>query len=123
MIIGVGTDLVDVDRLRVVMDRTPTITDRVFTEGEQRDAYERRDPAERFAARFAAKEALLKALGEGLGAAKMRDIEVVRAESGAPSLRLHDTAAALAERFDVTDLHLTMSHTATMAQAVVVAER
>ncbi len=120
-VIGIGNDLVDLDRFRVVLDRTPTIVGRVFTEGEQRYARQRHDPTERFGARFAAKEATMKALGVGLGEVVMRDIEVVRAESGAPSLLLHGTAAAVATERGVQRWMLTISHTDHLAQAVVVA--
>jgi holo-[acyl-carrier protein] synthase len=120
-VIGIGNDLVDLDRFRVVLDRTPTIVGRVFTEAEQRYARQRHDPTERFGARFAAKEAAMKALGVGLGEVVMRDIEVVRAESGAPSLLLHGTAAAVATERGVQRWMLTISHTDHLAQAVVVA--
>lgn len=120
-VIGIGNDLVDLDRFRTVLERTPTIIERVFTEDEQRYALLRQDPTERFGARFAAKEATMKALGVGLGEVVMRDIEVVRAESGAPSLLLHGTAAALAVERGVQRWMLTISHTDHLAQAVVVA--
>jgi holo-[acyl-carrier protein] synthase len=93
----------------------------VFTDGEQGYCRRAKDPAERFAARFAAKEAVLKALGAGLGACPMRDIEVVRAASGAPSLALHGKAAALAAERGVASWHVSLTHTPTMAEAVVVA--
>ena len=84
--IGIGVDLCEVDRMRAALERTPTLRDRVFTDDEQAYCDRRRDPTERYAARFAAKEAVLKAMGVGLGACKWREIEVVRAESGAPSV-------------------------------------
>ena len=120
-VVGVGVDLCEVERMRRTLARTSGFADRVFTPGEQ--AYCRRaaDPAERFAVRFAAKEATLKAVGAGLGACRIRDIEVVRAESGAPALLLHDTAAALAAEHGVARWHLSLTHTATMAEAVVIA--
>lgn len=118
---GVGVDLCEVDRMRRTLGRTPTFVDRVFTDGEQDYCRQAKDPAERFAARFAAKEAVLKALGAGLGACPMRDIEVVRAGSGAPSLALHGKAAALAAERGVAAWHVSLTHTPTMAEAVVVA--
>jgi holo-[acyl-carrier protein] synthase len=108
-VVGVGVDLCEVDRLRRTLARTPGFATRVYTD------------AEGLAARFAAKEAVLKALGRGLGACAFRDIEVVRAESGAPSLALHDTAARLAAEHGVTAWHVSLTHTATMAEAVVIA--
>ena len=121
MIIGIGTDLVELDRFRATLQRTPAIVDRLFTVDEQDYATRRRDPTERFAARFAAKEAVLKALGLGLGALAFRDIEVVRAESGAPALRLHGDAADLAAERGVRRWLLTMTHTERVAQAIAVA--
>ncbi len=121
--IGIGTDLVELDRFRLAMTRTPGLVDRLFTDDERAYAELRRDPTERFAARFAAKEAALKALGAGIGSCDFREIEVVRAESGAPSLRLHGRAATLAAARGVGDWRLTMTHTASLAQAVAVALR
>jgi holo-[acyl-carrier protein] synthase len=119
--IGIGTDLVDLDRFRLALSRTPGIVTRLFTAAERSYAEARRDPTERFAARFAAKEAVLKALGAGLGACSFREIEVVRAESGAPSVLLHGRAAELAEEAGVREWRLTMTHSASLAQAVAVA--
>jgi holo-[acyl-carrier protein] synthase len=120
-VIGIGNDLVDLDRFRAVLERTPTIVERVFTDAEQEYARLRQDPTERFGARFAAKEATMKALGVGLGEVVMRDIEVLRADSGAPSLLLHGTAATMAVERGVQRWMITISHTDHLAQAVVVA--
>jgi holo-[acyl-carrier protein] synthase len=64
---------------------------------------------------------VLKALGRGLGACAFRDIEVLRAASGAPSLALHESAARLAAEAGVTAWHVSLTHTTTMAEAVVIA--
>jgi holo-[acyl-carrier protein] synthase len=120
-VVGVGVDLCEVERLRRTLARTPGFADRVYTAAEREHCGRRRDPAEGLAARFAAKEAVLKALGRGLGACAFRDIEVVRAASGAPSIVLHDTAARLAADHGVTSWKVSLTHTATMAEAVVIA--
>ena len=65
--IGIGVDLVDVERFRRVISRTPGIVSRLFRPSEREYAEKANDPAERYAARFAAKEATLKSLGLGLG--------------------------------------------------------
>ena len=78
MIIGIGNDLVDLDRFRRVLERQPGLIEKLFTDTEREYAQRRADPTERFAARFAAKEATLKALGVGIGAADWHDIEVLR---------------------------------------------
>jgi holo-[acyl-carrier protein] synthase len=119
--VGVGVDLCDVVRMREVLGRTPGFARRVFTEDEREYCDRKRDPAERYAARFAAKEAVLKAMGLGIGACGMRDIEVVRASSGAPSLALHRRALPLAAERGITGWLLTLSHTDTLAIAQVVA--
>ena len=64
-VVGVGVDLVEVDRMRDTLARTPTIVERVFTADEAAWARAAKDPSERFAVRFAAKEAVLKSLGVG----------------------------------------------------------
>ncbi len=126
-IVGVGIDAVDVDRFRRVLARRPGLVDRVFTEAEQREAGTGGDRAERLAARFAAKEATMKALGTGLGGFALRDVEVRRAPGrgagrGRPSLALASAATALAGRRGVDRWHVSLTHTASVAMAVVVAE-
>jgi holo-[acyl-carrier protein] synthase len=120
-IVGIGVDAVDVARMRGVLERTPTFRER-FTDGERADAEQRNDPSERYAARFAAKEAVMKALGVGLGAFGFHDVETVLAESGAPSLVLRGPAKDLADAAGVTRWHLSLTHTATTAVAMVIAE-
>jgi len=120
-VIGIGTDLVEVERFRRALARTPRLAERVFTDAEQADAGRRRDRTEMLAARFAAKEAVMKALGVGLGRFPLHDVEVVKASSGAPSVALHGKAATVAGERGVTDWRLTLTHTHTLAQAVAVA--
>jgi holo-[acyl-carrier protein] synthase len=120
-VIGIGVDLCEVDRMRTALERTPTLRDRVFTEGEQAYCDERRDPTERYAARFAAKEAVLKAMGLGLGACGWREIEVHRAESGAPFVVLHGRAQELADERGIKGWKLSMTHTHRIAEAIAVA--
>ena len=119
--IGIGTDLVDVDRFRRSLDRTPGLRERLFRPDERAYAEQASDPAVRFAARVAAKEATLKALGLGLGAMALYDIEVVREPSGRPTLCLHGSAALTATEAGVGRWVLTLSHTGRVAQATVVA--
>lgn len=107
--------------MRTVLERTPTLAARVFTDAERAYADAARDPAPRYAVRFAAKEAVMKALGVGLGAFDWHDVEVERTESGAPTLRVSGRAAALADERGVTGWRLTLSHTESMAEAIAVA--
>jgi holo-[acyl-carrier protein] synthase len=93
-VLRVGTDLVDVDEIRSVLDRQPRFAARVFTPAERAYCDLLADPAERYAVRFAAKEAVLKALGAGLSGSALTDIEVLRAPSGSASLRSTGRAEA-----------------------------
>ena len=119
---GIGIDAVEIDRFRRVLARTPGVARRLFTDAERAYGERSKDPAPRLAARFAAKEATMKALGVGLGAFKFHDVEVVRAPSGKPSLKLVGAAADLARANDVRELHLSITHSDETAEAVVVAE-
>jgi holo-[acyl-carrier protein] synthase len=123
-IVGLGTDLVDVDRFRLAMERRgERLLERLFSIEERAYAQRQHDPAENLAARFGAKEAVMKALGVGLWKFALRDIEVVRAESGAPSVALHGKAATMALERGVTGWQLSLTHTDTMALATAIAVR
>jgi holo-[acyl-carrier protein] synthase len=114
----VGVDLVDVARMERVLARRPGLADRVFTVGER--ATSARSTA-RLAARFAAKEATMKALGVGLGAFALRDVEVVNEPGGRPLLELHGRARDRASELGIDAVEVSLSHTASLATAVVVA--
>jgi len=121
-LVGVGTDLVEIDRFRLAMTRRGSrFAERLFSEDERRYADRHRDPAPRLAARFAAKEAVMKALGVGLWKFAFRDVEVVRAPSGAPSIALRAKAADLASARGVGSWQLSLSHTDVTAIAVALA--
>jgi holo-[acyl-carrier protein] synthase len=115
VIVGVGIDIVDIARLAAALERTPGLADRLFTEGE------RGLPLNSLAARFAAKEAVAKALGcpQGL---RWTDAEVARESSGRPHLVTRGTVAAAARRLGVDRWHLSLSHDAGAAVAMVMAE-
>jgi len=114
-VIGVGIDVVDIDRFELSLERTPSLRERLFTPAEAA-----RPPAS-LAARFAAKEALAKALGAPHGMS-WHDAEVVSEESGRPMLSIRGTVQARADELGVRHLHLSLSHDAGIASAVVVLE-
>ncbi len=121
MILGVGVDITEVPRIRGALENPRTgarFRARVFTTEEIAYCAQRRNGHESFAARFAAKEAMMKALGDAFG---WREIEVVRGK-GAPSIRLSGRAAARAAAIGIQRIHLSLSHTAELAIAYVVAE-
>jgi holo-[acyl-carrier protein] synthase len=115
VIVGVGIDVVQVERLERALARTPRLGERLFTDGE------RSLRPESLAARFAAKEAVAKALGAP-GGLRWRDAEVVNDATGRPRLVLHGGVAAEAEAQGISTWHLSLSHDGGVATAVVVAE-
>lgn len=124
MIVGMGTDLIEVDRLREAIERHgQRFLDRVFTPAEIAYAERKANRYERYAARFAAKEAGMKAIGTGWRhGVRWRDFEVTNLRSGKPTLALHAVAAEFAARLDVRNVTLSLTHTAQQAMAVVILE-
>ena len=115
MIVGVGIDVVDVARFGQTLERTPALRERLFTEEE------RSLPLNSLAARFAAKEALAKALGAPVGL-EWHDCTVRRGDDGRPHLVVSGTVETRAEALGVRAVHVSLSHDAGIASAVVVAE-
>lgn len=115
MIIGVGIDVVDVDRFMATLERTPRLREKLFTPEEQ-DL-----PPSSLAARFAAKEAIAKALGAPDGL-RWHDATVHRVVGGPPEVELRGTVAARAAELGVRNWHLTISHDAGISSAMVIAE-
>ena len=115
-----GVDIIEISRIAGVLARYgDRFLRRVYTPGEI--DYCRGRPAN-LAARFAAKEAAMKALGTGIRGVGWQDIEVVRAESGAPSLLLHGRAKARADRLGIRQMALSLSHSREYAMAFVMAQ-
>lgn len=115
MIVGVGVDVVDLERFTQTLERTPSVRNRLFRPSE------RDRPVESLAARFAAKEAFVKALKTSAGMS-WQDVEVVSNEDGSPSLKLHGIAEQRAAELGVKTLHVSLSHDVSVATAFVVAE-
>jgi len=124
VIVGIGVDMVSVERIRTTLERHgKRARRRLFTPLELADCDERGDPGECLAARFAAKEAAFKALGTGQGPGmRWTDVEVVTGKSGRPRLELSAETAERAREVGVSRAHLTLSHEAGLACAVVVME-
>ena len=120
--IGIGVDVVEIERFRRSLARTPSMRERLFTAVELEYVAPKSDPVPSLAARFAAREAVMKSLGLGLGAFGFHDVWVERAESGAPSLAFAGKALELARDAGVQRWHLSLTHSDLVAVAYVVAE-
>ena len=124
MVVGMGTDLIEIKRVQHSIDRFGNrFLERIFTPAEISYCQSKKSYGESFAARFAAKEAGAKALGTGIShGVSWKEFEVTRAASGKPSLRLHGRAAELAQAQGVVRSALSLTHTREMALAVVLLE-
>jgi holo-[acyl-carrier protein] synthase len=112
MIHGVGIDVVDIDRFKQSLEQTPGLKQKLFTEAEQVKSIQS------LAARFAAKEALIKALNAEKGIS-WQEAEVVNLEGGKPAFIFY---GAVADLFDGVNVHLSISHDAGIATAIVIVE-
>jgi phosphopantetheine--protein transferase-like protein len=115
MIIGVGIDILEVDRVKKVVERNLRFLNRVFTENETQYSLPKKNKYQHLAARFAAKEAFFKAIGKRIS---WTEVEVVNEPSGQPRLLVHAK-----EDLGFTRCHLSLSHLAEHALAVVVLEK
>jgi len=124
MIVGVGVDVVDLERIREALSRTgERFVRRVYTEAEAEYCRRHRDPVPHFAARFAAKEALFKAIRTGWSqGVRWRDVEVARARGRPPELVLRGEALRHSTVLGTRTVHCTLSHSAASAVAVVILE-
>ena len=117
----VGTDLIEIARVRRSLERYANFRERCFTEAERAYCDSRSNPAESYAGRFAGKEAVGKALGFGVARAfAWKEIEIVGRPK--PSVRLSGRVAARAKAVGVTSIDLSMTHSRELAQAVAVAD-
>ena len=125
MIVGVGIDLVETERIENAWKRFgERFVNRILSVGEKEYCLSHRNPAPFIAARFAAKEAVSKALGTGIGPLLgWQDIEVRRKESGAPYIELHGKGQELLAQLKANVVHLTLTHTATNSIAMAIVER
>jgi holo-[acyl-carrier protein] synthase len=115
MILGVGIDMIEVARIRRAIERNPRFADRVFTAAEIRYCQGKKNEYQHLAARFAAKEAFFKSLGRRIG---WTDVEVSNLPSGQPHLVVRSGAD-----FGYARSHLSLSHLADHAIAIVILEK
>jgi len=119
-----GTDIAEVERVRAAIERHgESFLRRVFTASEIAYCEKHRNKFERYAGRFAAKEAAMKALGTGWRrGVRWQDIEVMREDSGKPTLVLRGVAGEIAKRLGVKQISMTITHTTKEALAQVIFE-
>jgi len=122
MILGLGTDIIEVDRMTQKLARTG-FKEKVFSAGEISFCERQANPPQHYAARFAAKEAFLKATGQGLLLTlDLNNIEITNNEAGKPSIMLHGALRELAVQSGWRAMHVSLSHLEAIATAVVILE-
>jgi holo-[acyl-carrier protein] synthase len=114
MVLGIGIDIIEVTRVRNLAEKKPRFLKRIFTSEEVEYCSKKKNSHQHLAARFAAKEAFFKALGKRI---KWTDVELYNLPSGKPQLKIKDK-----ERFSFTEVHVSVSHLAEYAAAMVVLE-
>lgn len=125
MIVGIGVDIVDIERVRALLARyEERFVSRVFTDAEKGYARRGVNTAERFAGRFAVKEAVLKAFGTGKSQGILwRDVETVPGPMGRPKVNLYGNAIKYLKKLDGGDVHVTITHDGGKAVAFVIIEK
>ena len=124
MIFGVGTDIIQISRMRTALSRTPALMQRILTPTEQKTCNDSSDPALFMAKRFAAKEAVVKALGTGIGrGVSWQHVEVTHNSAGQPQVVLSGGAQKLSVDQGVVNVHLSYSDEKDYIVAFAVAEK
>lgn len=123
MIIGIGTDIIEIERIKNAIQTRPKLVERIFTPLEVEYCQKSGDFFASLAARFAAKEAVAKALGTGIRDFKWVDIEVVNDGMGKPGIKTYGNAAEIMASLGADAVHVSLSHCRLSAVAMVVLER
>jgi holo-[acyl-carrier protein] synthase len=121
MIIGVGTDIIEVERIEKAAKKE-TFLQRVYTNNERDLFQQRNNSAQTMAANFAGKEAVAKALGTGFGVISWTDIEILRNELGKPMVNLRGKAREICKQYGQINVHISLAHLKALASAYVVIE-
>lgn len=124
MIYGTGIDIIEVNRIRMVMERDIGFKEKIFTPDEIHYCDSKKNKYQHYAARFSAKESFLKAIGTGWRyGIRFADIEVFNDELGQPFIRVHGKAEEVLKSEEITKIHVSLSHLKEMATAIVIIEK
>lgn len=122
MVFGIGTDIIEIKRVKKAIARNPKFTERLFTKQELEYYKKKKMKAQHIAGGFSAKEAVLKALGTGLSGFRWKDIEILRGSAGNPIVRFGGNVKQFVEDNGIGIIHVTISHSKDFATAAAVAE-
>ncbi|OGO78488.1 MAG: hypothetical protein A2Y23_06765 [Clostridiales bacterium GWB2_37_7] len=122
MIFGIGTDIVEIQRVQKALERNPKLLNRLFTEYEIAYFKKRNMNVQHIAGSFSAKEAVVKALGTGISGFSWKDVELLRGSSGKPMVKLYNRAKEIAAKNRISTIFVSISHSQSHAMATAVAE-
>lgn len=123
MIKGTGIDIIEVERIRNVLERDTGFRDKIFTPEEIRYCESKKNKYQHYAARFSAKEALMKAIGTGWRfGIRFADIEVFHNDLGQPQIRVSGKANEMLSNLSISKIHVSLSHLKELATAIVIIE-
>jgi len=123
MIVGIGTDIIEVNRIEKLLSKQERFKERIFTQGEIEYCEQKKNKVQNYAARFALKEALLKAIGTGWSeGVTFKEIEVVNDKKGKPELILSGTVKRITEKMGVTNIQVSISHLKDLAIGMIILE-
>jgi len=124
LIYGTGIDIIEVNRIRAVMERDIGFKNKIFTSAEIQYCDSKKNKYQHYAARFSAKEAFMKAIGTGWRfGIRFADIEIYHDELGKPFIRDHGKAKELLTIEGISKIHVSLSHLKEMATAIVIIEK
>lgn len=116
-ILGIGIDIIEIERIKKVIDRKPRFIERNFTQKEIEYFEKNKLRAETIAGNFAAKEAISKALGSGIRGFNLKDIEVLRDDLGKPIVKTYNNLESICIDYNIVDIKISISHSKNYAVA------
>ncbi len=122
MIIGIGTDIIEIKRIENAVNRTHEFLNRIFTSSEINYIKSRKFNPQNIAGNFAAKEAISKALGTGISGIRWKEIEIIRKANGAPVVVLYNNALKYSDDKGIIKINVSISHSQEYAIAFAIAE-
>jgi holo-[acyl-carrier protein] synthase len=122
MIFGIGTDIIEIDRVKKALQRNPKILNRLFTDYEIAYFNSRNMNIQHIAGSFSAKEAVVKSLGTGISGFGWKDVELLRGSAGKPMVKLYNKAKEIAAKNKIGAIFISISHSQSHAMATAVAE-
>lgn len=124
MIFGIGTDIIEVERISKLLEKDSSFKNKIFTELESEYCENKKNKAEGYAARFAAKEAFFKAIGTGWrGEMSFNEIEVINDSLGKPEIKMYGKVLEFFTEQKITSVHVSVSHIKSVAVAIVILEK